>query len=336
MFGLLQFTGSKQKLLDVIHTRLSTLPPDQTYIWIEPFAGSLVVPLHFIHDTRFKHFYVNDRNPFLFRFFKSLQQVEDIDDLIAQVLRPLVAEFLKDPNVKYYEYRKHVNENPSISSDLSENLIYISKFIIVNRTCFRGLSRYNRLGEFNVPLGTHKKRPNWEDVYTKMKEVHALLRLNRFTFFNSSYDVFLTHVSEVHKDSRLFFYCDPPYDDSFNQYVKEPFLQQDQRRLCQILSQHAAGEHFFIVHNSQTNFIMQLYQNYHQLTITTRRCLNTFYQEYSSSHGLMDELMISNLPIVSTQRYLTYQHPPPPSEAGERHKGDSNSLVIIINVVSKG
>lgn len=95
-------------------------------------------------------------------------------------------------------------------------------FLFLNRTCFNGLIRYNRKGEFNSPF--HLNRPGIEPLKLKkiLFEWSDLLNRNNVEFYWDSYH----NIND-------FIYLDPPYantkgmyngefdKDKFFQYVRD-------------------------------------------------------------------------------------------------------------------
>ncbi len=60
-------------------------------------------------------------------------------------------------NEKAYFYRQRARFNQLISEGKANSEEAASLFYYLNRTCYNGLCRFNRKGEFNVPFGLYNK-----------------------------------------------------------------------------------------------------------------------------------------------------------------------------------
>ena len=63
---------------------------------------------------------------------------------------------LDDENRKIYYYEKRQKYNKLKINIEENNIEKASLFIFLNKTCFNGLYRVNKKGEFNVPMGAYK------------------------------------------------------------------------------------------------------------------------------------------------------------------------------------
>lgn len=102
----------------------------------------------------------------------------------------------------------------------------------MNRTCFNGLYRENSKGKFNVPFGRYAN-PTICDAETIRSDSELLQQVE---ILHGDY----TQVENYIDGSNTFIYFDPPYrplnaTSSFNSYVKEPFNDEEQRRLEKFL-----------------------------------------------------------------------------------------------------
>ena len=104
--------------------------------------------------------------------------------------------------------------------------------IFLNKTCFNGLYRVNRSGEFNVPYGDNKK--------PKILDKENLLAINKLlTKIDAEFQVLDYEQSlELCKKNDLC-YLDPPYepekDQGFTNYTKNSFDQENQKRLSTVI-----------------------------------------------------------------------------------------------------
>jgi DNA adenine methylase len=104
---------------------------------------------------------------------------------------------------------------------------------------------------------------------------------------------FETLLPRIGKGS--FVYLDPPYDPvsdtaSFTGYCLQGFGKQDQRRLKQFCDAlHDKGVKF-LLSNSATDFIKDLYRDYRIEVLPVPRSINAV----ASKRGKIDELLIRN------------------------------------------
>ncbi len=124
-------------------------------------------------------------------------------------------------NDKYfYEIRsKHPREMTSIAA----------RMIYLNRTCFNGIYRVNRNGEFNVPRGSKNNVLTGNEKFDQRSLLlkNALIKCSDFE----------QTIDEAKEGDLLF--CDPPYaildEQSFVGYTKDIFDWNDQIRLANAL-----------------------------------------------------------------------------------------------------
>jgi DNA adenine methylase len=149
--------------------------------YVELFCGGLAVALGF-HPERAV---LNDLNPHLINFYKQLRRG------LAMTIEARYDEKL------FYAHRARFNQlikNGGAKSPEAAQLFYY-----LNRTCFNGLCRFNRSGEFNVPLGQYKI-VNYADDFHEYRKL-----FRKWSFTNKD----LAHLA-IERDD--FIYADPPYD----------------------------------------------------------------------------------------------------------------------------
>lgn len=102
----------------------------------------------------FEQVYISDINAGLVNAYCVIKN--DVDSLVAR-LSEMQRRFLSmDENGRkesYYAARKTFNDLELSEGNAVEKA---ALFIFLNKTCFNGLYRVNRKGQFNVPMGAYK------------------------------------------------------------------------------------------------------------------------------------------------------------------------------------
>ena len=194
--------------------------------WVEPCCGALGMAL----GLRPERALLNDINPHLTNFLRWLR-----DGLLVEMP-------LENDETRYYQQRRRFNAltlGPGRESPEAASLFYY-----MNRTCFNGLCRFNRRGEFNVPYGTYETI-----TYTRDFSAYQSA-LASWTFTTGDFE-------GVPLEADDFIYADPPYDVEFTGYAKGGFSWDDQFRLVRWLSPHPGP---VILVNQATPRIVALYQ----------------------------------------------------------------------------
>src|SRR5579863_4501425 len=130
---VLKWAGGKQQLLEVLLARL----PREWNQYIEPFVGGGA--LFFALAPR--RAVLADSNPDLIMLYRVVAQ--DVDSLI-DLLRDM-----RNDKDTYYRVR---SQDPRQLSSVEQ----AARTLYLNHTCFNGLYRVNRHGQFNVPFGRYK------------------------------------------------------------------------------------------------------------------------------------------------------------------------------------
>lgn len=128
-----KWAGGKRALAK----ELASLMPNAFGTYWEPFVGGGA--LFFEASGRIAQAVLSDTNAELITCYNAVKR--NPDPLIAA----LKAHASQHSKTYYYAVRsRHTLQN---STEIAARLIYL------NRTCFNGLYRVNRKGEFNVPMG---------------------------------------------------------------------------------------------------------------------------------------------------------------------------------------
>ena len=194
--------------------------------YVEPFCGGLAVALALQPERAL----LNDLNPHLINFYKQIRSglALEIEARYEQKL--------------FYEQRARFNQ--LIKTDCAGTKEAAQLFYYLNRTCFNGLCRFNRSGEFNVPFGQYKTVNYATDFHSYRK----LFR--RWSFTNQD-------LAKLPIESDDFIYGDPPYDVEFTTYSAGGFTWEDQVRTAELLARHRGP---VVLSNQATKRIVNLYR----------------------------------------------------------------------------
>jgi len=161
-----------------------------------------------------------------------------------------------------------------------------ARFIYLNKTCFNGLWRVNRSGRFNVPFGRYKN-PRFADPSSLITASHALRGVELLC---APFEASLAKAAPGD-----FVYLDPPYDPvsptaRFASYTAGGFTWEDQRRLahaCIVLNRRGVR---FLLSNSATMRVRELYAGFEQRIVRAPRFINS----KAEGRGRVDELLVFN------------------------------------------
>ncbi len=224
----LKWAGGKRWLIPILKPIVNKHL--QTKRLVEPFCGGLAVALGLLPEQAL----LNDINPHAINFYKWLRRG----------LPPKLE--MQNSEVSFYQNRERFNELIAIGKHNSKEAAEL--FYYLNRTCFNGLCRFNRQGEFNVPYGRYKNL-NYE-LYT-----------NDFRAYKpvfSNWEFSLGDFEQLMLTKNDLIYADPPYDVEFTQYSKEVFDWSHQERLAEWLAHHPGP---VVTSNQATKRIVSLYKN---------------------------------------------------------------------------
>lgn len=196
-------------------------PFRKTHTWVEPFCGALGATLGVMPERAI----LSDVNPHLIDLYRNIA-----DGMKNERWWENTKEQFEE--IKSHFNSLHVPNNPAL-------------FYYLNRTCFNGLCRFNRKGEFNVGYGKYKK-PKLDHDFSQYRDA-----FKGWKFFNKSWDRF-----DWYRDiENLFAYADPPYDAGFTGYSGS-FTWDDQVNLASTL---AALNCPVVASNKATDRIIDLY-----------------------------------------------------------------------------
>lgn len=140
-----------------------------------------------------------------------------------------------------------------------------ARLLYLNKTCFNGLYRVNKNGQFNVPFGNYAK-PNFLNIELLTRTQEFLLSTDPGGNRTAELKVcdFVDATSNCSEGDVVYF--DPPYEPlthtaSFTNYQGEGFSQANQETLRDVAVGLRAKGVKVILSNSSASFIQKLYRN---------------------------------------------------------------------------
>ncbi len=254
----LKWVGGKRSIIDEL---LKRVPKDfKTYH--EPFLGGGALFFALQPDSA----YLSDINFHLIIAFTTVR--DHIDKLIAE-LKIHEANHSKE---YYYEGRIKLFEE-------HDPVKIAAWFIYLNKTCFNGLYRVNKDGKFNVPMGSYKNPAILDEP--NLRNASQVLR---------SVDIKQHSFKQLKPQKGSFYYIDPPYHTTYSQYSNDGFGDEEHTLLANYCRAVDAKDGYFMVSNSDTPLVRELYKGYNIEQVSASRSVSCkAYQR-----GRQDELIIRN------------------------------------------
>lgn len=262
----LKWVGGKRQIID----SLLELTPRSFGRYFEPFVGGGAL----FFELQPKAATISDSNLPLIATYKAIR--DDVDSVIK---------FLK-----FHEARHSKSHYLSVRAELGNqpkghiaNLA--ARVIYLNKTCFNGLWRVNKKGQFNVPMGKYKNpvicdAPNLRACARALKGVEIYCA-----------DFALAIQTATRGD---FIYFDPPYapvntTSNFTAYAKAGFTWEDQARLMVAAKVLRAKGVKVLLSNADVPEIRELYgRSFNFQRVEARRAINS----KAEKRGNVGELLI--------------------------------------------
>ena len=268
---ILKWVGGKRQLINEINNR----KPDAFNTYIEPFIGGGAV----LFDLQPQNAIIADVNVDLINMYQTIKTQPN----------ELIDELKKYKNEKDFYYEMREKDRLETYDELS-NIEKAARMIYLNKTCFNGLYRVNSQGQNNVPFGNYKN-PLICDEET-IKDLSKFFNDNNIEIYNQSFE----STIDLAKTGD-FVYLDPPYDPvnetSFTSYDKNNFDKQRQLELKNKCDELNAKGIKFLLSNSDTSYIKELYKDYTIDIVQAKRNVNCKADE----RGKINEVLIRNYDI---------------------------------------
>ncbi|MGD9786519.1 MAG: Dam family site-specific DNA-(adenine-N6)-methyltransferase [Sulfuricellaceae bacterium] len=297
---LLKWAGGKTQLLN----ELLAKTPKKFGRYIEPFFGGGA--LFFALKPRGA--VVADSNPELVNLYRAV--ADDVEGVVESLAS------YQNTEEAFYAAR-------GLDWTCLSPTEAAARTIFLNRTCFNGLYRVNRKGQFNVPFGRYKNPKILDEE--ALRAASALLR--ETTIIHGDYK----DVLRMHALPGDFVFLDPPYLPisayaDFKRYTKEQFYEEDHVELAnEVQRLHDLGCHVHLT-NSKHPLVHELYSRFEREAVKTRR-----YISCNGKGRAGEDVIVTIPPKPSINLKLVPSLPPqllryPPT----RYMGSKNKLLAEI------
>lgn len=242
---LLKWAGGKTQLLAELFSHI----PQKFGRYIEPFIGGGAL----FFALRPTGGIIADSNPELVNLYQSI--ANNVDGVIRHLKQY--------ENTEEMFYQVRALDWQTLSCEEAA-----ARTIFLNKTCFNGLYRVNRKGQFNVPYGRYKA--------PKIIDEPALRANSRLLQQNSILHGDFRQILQGEAKPGDFVFLDPPYlpiseYSDFKRYTKEQFYEEDHVELAnEVKRLHEMGCHIVLT-NSNHPLVHELYSPFNIQVIQTKR-----------------------------------------------------------------
>lgn len=254
----LKWVGGKRSILPLLLERM----PHSYTTYHEPFIGGGAL----FFAVQSKRATLSDVNLHLVLAYKAIR--DDVERLIM---------LLKQHNEKHNKtYFLKARKKLSTETD---GTVIASLLIYLNKTCFNGLYRVNKSGEYNVPMGDYKEPPILDEA--TLRADHLVLQ---------GVKVVCQDFLKIRPAKNAFYYLDPPYHETYNGYNGSGFGDDRHRDLADFCHKIDSIGGYFMLSNSDTLFVRTLYKKYHIEQVAASRSVSC----KAHQRGKENELIIRN------------------------------------------
>ncbi len=269
----IKWPGGKTRLIKQIDPYL----PTNIDRYFEPFLGGGAMFFHIKQKYNPKFCVISDINDDLIETFKVVR-----DNPMA-IIRSLHY-FSKNDSEKFY-YRLRTLFNKREINGIKR----YAAFIYFTKSCFNGVYRVNKKGEFNVPYGYYKNRK----IFNKADILLASKLLQGVIIKKQDFNKILPHI----KNDDLV-YLDPCYDPikrtSFVHYTPKRFSEEDRTALFEFINKLNTLDAKVVLSNNDIKEVKTLYKNDYNINyVNAARCVNVDPR----GRGKISELLITNYQI---------------------------------------
>ena len=266
-YPIVKWVGGKRQLMFELLKNM----PENYNRYFEPFIGGGALFFELQPDNA----YISDMNEELINLYKVVR--DNVDELIADLQK-------HDISKEYFMEIRNIDRTEEYKS--WSDVKKASRFIYLNRTCFNGMYRVNSKGEFNVPFGNYKN----PRILDENNLINCSNLLKRTEIKHADFSEILKRVKKGD-----FVYFDPPYvplseTSSFTSYTKDGFDLDMQFKLRDVCDELDSMGVKFLLSNSDTKLVNELYENYNIKKVFASRQINA----NADGRGKITEVLVRN------------------------------------------
>lgn len=266
-YPIVKWVGGKRQLMFELIKNM----PKSYNRYFEPFIGGGAL----FFELQPENAYISDMNEELINLYTIVR--DNVYELIEDLSKHEVSK-------EYFLEIRNIDRTEKYAG-LSK-VERASRFIYLNRTCFNGMYRVNSHGQFNVPYG-HYKNPR---IIDESNLLNCSDLLKKTEIICADFSEILIKVKKGD-----FVYFDPPYvplneTSSFTSYTKDGFNIDMQFKLREVCDELDSMGVKFMLSNSDTKLVNELYANYEVKKVFASRQINA----NADGRGKITEVLVRN------------------------------------------
>ncbi len=258
-----KWVGGKRQLMQDLENNF----PKQFTTYHEPFLGGGAVMFNLLTKKPQLSCNVSDFNSDLILAYVTIR--DKLEKLIES-LENHSKNYHKNSTEYYYEVRKQ---------EPKQQIEKVSRLLFLNKTCFNGLYRVNKKGQFNVPLGRYTN-PN----IVNKENLTAVSKILQSKKIKISCRDFEAVLGDAKKGDLVYF--DPPYQPvsstaNFTSYTHRDFTEDDLERLAKLADQLHSKGCYVLLSNSNSKTVKDFFsKKYWKISsINVNRAINSNAQK---------------------------------------------------------
>jgi len=287
----LKWAGGKGQLLSEISKHYPFADKKHIKKYAEPFVGGGAVLFDVLNKHDVEEVYISDINAELINTYTAIR--DNPDELVSR-LKKMEQDFLTlDMDGRKQAYLAARSRFNLLKREGIHDAEAAALMIFLNRTCFNGLYRVNKAGDYNVPMGAYKNPQI-------CNENNLLLVSKKLQNANIVCGDYKDSASFI--DDKTFVYFDPPYRPltktaSFTSYTEHLFGDREQLELANFVQDLDNKGALIVISNSDPknidendDFFDDAYSKQNIRRVSANRMIN----RNSEARGKINELLITN------------------------------------------